>query len=150
MSLHNRLSQSAEGRSALAAARLRYSVLKSLTRALRESGLSQSELANRLGLRRSAVNAVFKGTGNVRVNTVAEYLDSMGFEATLVISPTGDARFQTQEWRELTAPRTPVSVGAAASSLLSGKDSFWSPLGPATPKLDDVRPSKRSNFAIAA
>lgn len=151
MNLHDRLAQSHEGRRALAAARLRYSVLKGLTKALRESGISQSELASRLGIRRSAVNAVFKGTGNVRVNTVAEYLDMMGFEATLMVSPTGAARSRTQEWRKISAPGLLAgSTAAAAADRLKETQGMWDMMGTATPKLDDVRPSRRSDFARAA
>lgn len=147
MSLHDRLSQSVEGRKSLAAARLRYSVMKSLSRALTESGLSQSELALRLGLRRSAVNAVFKGTGNVRVNTVAEYLHAMGYEASLVVAPSGSARSRTQAWRKIALPS--VTADSIPEPRRSGGPA-WSSLGQATPKLDDVRPGRRSEFARAA
>lgn len=146
MNLHDRLSQSPEGRRSLASARLRYSVMKSLTRALNDSGLSQSELAKRLGLRRSAVNAVIKGTGNVRVNTVAEYLDAMGFEASLVVSPTGVARARTQAWRAIALPRVPAN---SALETRKGDDMAWSSLGRAT-KVDDMRPGRRSEFARTA
>jgi hypothetical protein len=47
-------------------------------------------------VRRSAANQVFRGSGNVRVNTVAEYLDAMGFELVVDIAPTGTAREATQ------------------------------------------------------
>jgi transcriptional regulator with XRE-family HTH domain len=80
------------GRRALASARLRYRVLSVLSEALEASGATQSAVADRLKVRRSAANQVFRGSGNLRVNTLAEYLDAMGFELTLAIAPSGTAR----------------------------------------------------------
>lgn len=92
MTLYDKLDNTAEGRSALAAARLRYRVLSVLNDALEASGMTQSAVAKKLKVRRSAANQVFRGSGNLRVNTVAEYLEAMGFELTLAIDPIGTAR----------------------------------------------------------
>jgi transcriptional regulator with XRE-family HTH domain len=81
------------GEAAVAAARLRMEVLGSLFEAFKASGLhTQSEVARRLGIRRSAVNQVFRGDGNLRINTLAEYLYILGFELDVKLVPAGESR----------------------------------------------------------
>jgi transcriptional regulator with XRE-family HTH domain len=91
-SLYDRIAGSDDGRRALSAARLRYRVLEILHNALRGSGLTQSDLAVRLRIRKSAVNQVMRGDGNVRVSTLGEYLHELGFEAQIELMPLGAAR----------------------------------------------------------
>ncbi|GAA4102398.1 hypothetical protein GCM10022248_89250 [Nonomuraea soli] len=98
--LYERLAAQPDGLRLLAAARLRRKVIKVLHRSLELSGLSQSDLGKRLGRRRSAVNQVFKGDGNVRVETLAEYLYEMGFELDLQLVPAGELRRAALEQRE--------------------------------------------------
>jgi hypothetical protein len=44
------------------------------------------------------------------VNTVAEYLDAMGFELSVSVVPAGTARDRAQQWKKLdTVTRQPVS-----------------------------------------
>ena len=91
--LYERVATRRGGKAALAAARLRREVLIALHEAFHASGLgTQSELARRLGVRRSAVNQVFRGDGNLRVNTVAEYLHVLGFELDVRLVPAGEPR----------------------------------------------------------
>jgi transcriptional regulator with XRE-family HTH domain len=97
--LHEQLAESERGLSALASARLRYKVLGALHKALTASGLSQSDLARRLHVRRSAVNNVFRGDGNVRVSTFAEYLSAMGYEASIQLVSAGEPRRAALEGR---------------------------------------------------
>jgi transcriptional regulator with XRE-family HTH domain len=73
------------GRGLLASARLRRQALMLLEECLEESGLSQADLARVLGRSRSAVNQVLGGDGNVRLETLAEYLDAMGCEVELAV-----------------------------------------------------------------
>lgn len=91
------LSRTDSGRKAMASARLRREVLVALDAALKDSGLSQSALAKRMGKTRSAVSQVFGGDGNIRVETLAEYLFAMGKELELEALPIGepDARVET-------------------------------------------------------
>lgn len=105
MSIYERLMTSRSGARALSASRLRYRVLKYLNVALNQAGITQAELAKRLGIRRSAVNQVFNGDGNVRVNTLAEYLHEMGLEVDMSLVPLGTAREEAireigQRWQE--------------------------------------------------
>jgi transcriptional regulator with XRE-family HTH domain len=73
--------------------RLKRSVLASLHEAFQKSGTaSQSDLARRLHVRRSAVNQVFNGDGNLRVSTLAEYLYEMGYELSLQAVEAGELR----------------------------------------------------------
>ncbi|MFJ9674861.1 helix-turn-helix domain-containing protein [Streptomyces sp. NPDC101221] len=90
--LYERLAATEEGARALAAARLRYEALATIHESLEESGLTQTELARRLGIRKSAVNQVVHGDGNMRVSTLAEYLHALGFELDLNRVEAGTAR----------------------------------------------------------
>lgn len=72
------------------AARLRARVLAILHGALDVSSVDQATIARTLGVRKSAVGAVFHGNGNVRIDTLAEYLAAMGFEADITAVPLGE------------------------------------------------------------
>jgi DNA-binding phage protein len=89
--LYDRVAAKPGGEAALAAARLRREVLTALHEAFQASSLgSQSAIARRLGVRRSAVNQVLRGDGNLRINTVAEYLHALGFELDVKLVPAGE------------------------------------------------------------
>jgi transcriptional regulator with XRE-family HTH domain len=115
-SLYDRVSTADGGPRALSAARLRYEALKMLHRALSESGMTQVELAKRLGIRKSAVNQVFRGDGNVRMSTLAEYLHEMGQEAILDIAVLGTRRAEAAQ--EMSR-HCEVAEPPAAASLTS-------------------------------
>jgi len=115
--LHELMSSSAEGRRRLAAARLRREVLVVLESALAESGMTQSGLASALGRTRSAVSQVLGGDGNIRVSTLAEYLQAMGQELILVRVPEGEPRARL--WRD--------GADVVAQAVLSSESSDrWS------------------------
>ncbi|GAA1855988.1 helix-turn-helix domain-containing protein [Actinomadura bangladeshensis] len=90
MSLYDRIAAKPGGESDLAKARLRYEVLGALQRAFTLSQTSQADLARKLRVRRSAVNGVVRGDGNVRINTLAEYLFEMGFELNIELVEAGE------------------------------------------------------------
>jgi transcriptional regulator with XRE-family HTH domain len=92
MSLYDRLSSTKKGARALSAARLRYQALKVLHRALVEADITQAELAKRLNIRKSAVNQVLRGDGNMRLSTLAEYLHELGYELAIQAQPVGTQR----------------------------------------------------------
>ena len=71
-------------------ARLRARVLALLHAAAEESKLTQVEIATKLGVRKSAVNQVFNGAGNIHIDTLGEYLAAMGLEADIVIAHLGE------------------------------------------------------------
>lgn len=129
--LYERIAGEPDGLRSLASARLRRRVLVLLHRALERSGLNQSDLAKKLGYRRSAVNQVFRGDGNVRIETLAEYLHELGYEADIHLVPAGEHRRAFEEGRivrsvstEATSAssiewRAPLTMTGAASSQTS-------------------------------
>jgi hypothetical protein len=100
MSLYDRVLARTGGGRALAVSRLKRAVLASLHEAFSSSGIdSQSALARRLHVQRSAVNQVFHGDGNLRVSTLAEYLFEMGYELTVTLVRAGEPRAAALEGR---------------------------------------------------
>ena len=91
-SLYARLARTPQGARALSIARLKYEVLKVLHAALKTSKLTQAQLAERLAIRKSAVNQVLRGDGNVRIATLADYLHAMGYELNIAIVQVGKPR----------------------------------------------------------
>ncbi len=93
--------------------------------------MNQTELASKLGIRKSAVNQVFRGDGNVPMNTLAEYLHELGFEAHVELAPAGTARLNVRdyapkphlEWIAVGKPTFQESTSAAAPKMLS-RESF--------------------------
>ena len=83
----------------MASARLRQSALHCLDQALQQSGTTQAELARRLGVRRSAVNAVLGGDGNIRMATLAKYLHELGYELDVALVEAGELRRRVIEAR---------------------------------------------------
>lgn len=111
MSLYSNFSAQREGEDLLAAARLRYRILTVLHQALTESGITKAELARRLGVRRSAVGNVFRGDGNLRVNTIAEYLSAMDRELAIDAVERGTARREIETSADAMVVSIPDIVG---------------------------------------
>lgn len=97
--LYERFARTEDGPRFLAVARLKREVLRALNVALRESGVSQSELASRLKIRKSAVNQALRGDGNLRVKTIADYLEALGFELDVRLVRAGEPRQALVEGR---------------------------------------------------
>jgi transcriptional regulator with XRE-family HTH domain len=133
MSLYERVLARPGGGRALAVSRLKRTVLASLHEAFRRSGTaSQSDLARRLHVRRSAVNQVLNGDGNLRVSTLAEYLYEMGYELTLNLVKAGEPRAAALAGRTAatTTQQVTVTVGVQVAMYVQ------SPTGPAP----EIRP----------
>lgn len=120
---YERVAATAAGARGLAGSRLRYEVLKALHGALSRSGRTQSELAARLGIRKSAVNQVLRGDGNVRVTTLAEYLQALGFELVIGLVKAGEPR------KAATDDRRPRFVGEGEGVAVP-RPGGWSDIPP--------------------
>ncbi|WP_418063940.1 helix-turn-helix domain-containing protein [Pimelobacter simplex] len=92
MTAYEAFAASDDGRKRLARARLRHRVLEVMHESLERSKLTKSDVSRKLGIRKSAVGQVFSGDGNLRVNTIADYLDAMGAEVELRLVPRGTPR----------------------------------------------------------
>lgn len=116
MSLYERVTAIPGGGRALATSRLRRSVLAALHKAFRNSSLeSQADLAKRLRVRRSAVNQVFRGDGNVRISTLAEYLYEMGYELDITLVKAGEMRDAALQDRNPVPAFPSTSASASAT-----------------------------------
>lgn len=124
MSLYDRVATLPGGGRALVSSRLKRSILKALHQALAASPLdSQAELASKLRVRRSAVNQVLRGDGNLRVSTIAEYLYEMGYELSVTLVRAGEMRTAALEDRA-PVPAFP-SASASASAQLAAFSSTY-------------------------
>jgi len=83
-----------------------------LHQAFKASGVrTRSEVADRLKVRKSAVSQVFRGDGNLRINTLAEYLFALGFELDVTLVRAGELRRAELEER--------VAVPMASNATIS-------------------------------
>lgn len=80
-------------------ARLRLRVSDLLNAALQRSGMKKAELARALGVDRSAVSQVINGNGNVTINTLADYLSELGYEADIQPVALGEILESMREQR---------------------------------------------------
>lgn len=128
MSLYDRIASSEAGSRALADARLRREVLELIHSALEECGLTQVEIAKRLGVRKSAVNQVLRGDGNVRITTLAEYLYATGHEMTVGLVPAGQPRRAVLERRAKlgVTPLEPYPAAEPPTPVGFHFEEFWS------------------------
>jgi len=101
-----------------AGARVRARVLALLHGALRESGIDKTVLANRMGVRKSAVSSIFRGNGNLRMDTLAECLAALGFEADLTVVRYGEIDTARDERR---SPKS-ICVTLADRDRTNGND----------------------------
>jgi transcriptional regulator with XRE-family HTH domain len=112
---YERLAADHDGSRLLAGSRLRRRVVVVLHQALELSRLSQSGLARKLGVRKSAVNQVFRGDGNVRIETLAAYLHEMGFELDVQLVEAGEPRAAAVEGRSARPLSFNMAVAASAA-----------------------------------
>lgn len=82
-----------------AGSRLRLRAHGLLAGAMDAAEITKSELAKRLGIRKSAVSDALNGNGNFRLQTLAEYLAVMGFELELVPVRSGEVLLSMRERR---------------------------------------------------
>ncbi len=113
------------GRKRMASARLRRAALRALNEALEKSGLSQSELARSLGKSRSAVGQVLNGDGNLKIETVSEYLFTMGAELQLSVVPLEQASYTAYKgWGTESMSLTNSAITSNSASTEMGATVF--------------------------
>lgn len=88
-SLYEQVAATPAGARELAAARGEIRVVQLLDLAKEQSGYTNRQLAERLGVGESRVSQVLNGDGNLRVATVARFLHAMGYELELAAADTG-------------------------------------------------------------
>lgn len=118
-SLYDRLAETDAGARALASARLRYEALAAIHRAMAESGVTQTEVAKRLGIRKSAVNQVLHGDGSMKMSTLAEYLHVLGYEVSLELVPAGTPRLRAIAEAESTVDLEVTEIASNQGSFMS-------------------------------
>lgn len=62
--------------------------------------MSNKDVASCVGRGKSAVSQVLNGNGNIRIETLGEYLAAMGFEADVVLVPHGEISTARRERRD--------------------------------------------------
>jgi transcriptional regulator with XRE-family HTH domain len=72
-----------EDRRALAQERLILEVTERIAEAMEERGVTQAELASRLGVSPSEISMRLRGTRNLTLRTVADMFDALGFDGEL-------------------------------------------------------------------
>lgn len=92
MTLREEFEKTPNGKRLLASARLRRGLMKALHEALSTSQMNQSDLARSLKKSRSAVGQVLNGDGNVKVETISDYLFAMGTELQVSLVPVGQTK----------------------------------------------------------
>ncbi len=98
MTLRKAFEQLPNGKKLLASAKLRREIIKALSKALAASKMTQSDLSRELGKSRSAVNQVLTGDGNLKIETIAEYLFAMGAELHVQVSTSASVRVSTDAY----------------------------------------------------
>jgi transcriptional regulator with XRE-family HTH domain len=115
-------------------------VLKRLHEALKASGMTQADLAKALEVRRSAVNQVFRGDGNMHIARLAAYLDALGFELELKMKPVDGARAQGGD---------PIREDHRLPAPPAGKQSPIA-IDPSTPESREAPVGRRQHTGLAA
>lgn len=87
LSLAELESKTPEGARELAAAELMVRASTLLSKAFEQSGLTQRQLAESLGVTESRVSQILHGDGNVRLSTLARYLRATGYLARIEADP---------------------------------------------------------------
>lgn len=119
--------------------RLRLRALALIGGAMEKTGTSKSDLAKALGVGRSAVNQLLKGSGNLTLQTLSDYLGVMGFEVELMVTARGEVSASMRERRRPEVAEVTL------------RDQDWSravmvhPVSESRPKTRAVSPS-RANY----
>lgn len=75
----------------MAAARLAADIEAELERAMRDSRMSQADLARALGITEGRVSQIVNSDGNLRIATIGKVFRALGFQARLQLEPVTQA-----------------------------------------------------------
>lgn len=87
LSLFDDLGASPLGARELAASQLTNDALVLLQTALTSTGVTQKQLAEKLGIGESRVSQVVNGDGNLKLSTFARYMRALGYAVTVNVTP---------------------------------------------------------------
>lgn len=90
----------------MGAARLTNDVAGILHLAMAHTGLSQADLARRMGVGESRVSQILNSQGNLRVATLGRLLGSLGLRLSLELSESAARKPQRRRRTRKTAPKT--------------------------------------------
>lgn len=97
---------SAEVRKAREAAAVYASVIDSLAASREQSGLSQKQLAKRMGTTQSAVSELENASADARFSTIMRYAQAVNCEIHISVTPTAAAvHSQNSDWVTLEVER---------------------------------------------
>lgn len=105
------------GQQGMAAARLALRVRGLMQSALKVSGLSQKELAQRMQLGESRVSQILNGDGNIQISTLARVFRAIGYKIDFVAEPIDESVAPLPDRRK----RSPRRAGPSPVSQASGK-----------------------------
>ena len=81
-----------QGRISASGAELAVRTVHLLGQAVHESGMTQAEIADALGVTAGRVSQVLNGDGNVRIATLARFLEATGYTAKITALPHEDGK----------------------------------------------------------
>lgn len=88
--------------------------LKRVTEQIRlvmeEKGMSQREMASRLGMSPTTLNKMLKGSGNLQMNTLFEIADVLKIEPMVLLSPSEDWLLAWESFAALSPSRRRTAV----------------------------------------
>ena len=121
------------------------SVAVDLVRAISELGLTQSQVAKKLGWKPSRVSHVLHGASNVTLRTLHDFVTALGLEFD-VIYRRADERRVPQRWELQTMVDDVLSVRREIDSL---RDNALSNLNASKTMLDTARQLVRRGWSVA-
>lgn len=105
---------------------VRRALQKALAEEAAKRGLTQAEVARKLGVNRSVVNRELRGVENLTLRSVAELAFGMGRRAELVLTEPAVRVGQNSYVMNASAPLTTSAVGTPGKALTSGAVSVTS------------------------
>lgn len=91
---------------------LRTDIAESISRAMRDAGLNENQLAKKLGMSRQAVNEALAMKGNMTLRTLAKFTVALGCAVSVRVSPRPAKACAAQGWSPAPAAWSRLAHGA--------------------------------------